>query len=185
MNVSTRTRTSIARCKQFFDTRLGRSLASCGVLVLAFVMVTTLYQPVLQVAHAVVGPNGTFLIYNSGDPCSNPNVPKSFAVVSISTATTTELVAAVAGQVVYVCALPSTVVGTSPTILFKTGTKVSTACDTGPTSQSGTYAVTSGNFFKLDANGGTVLTGAVGGELCLTSGGTSPSIQGNLIYVQQ
>lgn len=134
-----------------------------------------------------VGPSASFLIFNSGDPCSNPNVAKAFAVVNISTATTTELVAApaVATQVTYVCGFTATVTGTSPTLLFKTGTKVSTACDTGPTSQSGTYAVTSGSFIKIDANGGTILTGAAGGELCLTSGGTTPSIQGNLAYVTQ
>lgn len=140
-----------------------------------------------RTVHAVVGPNGTMLIYNSGDPCANPNVPKSFVAVNISTATTTELVAAPSSgtAAVYVCALTGTVAGTSPTLIFKTGTKVSTACDTAPASQSGTYAPASGTFVKIDANGGTILTGAAGGELCLTSGGTGPSIQGNLAYVQQ
>lgn len=132
-----------------------------------------------------VGPSATFLLYNSGDPCSNPNVTKSFGVVNISTATTTELVAAVTGQAVYMCAFTVTVAGTAPSMLFKTGTKVSTACDTGPTSQSGTYLPPTSTFVKLDANGGTLLTGAVSGELCVTSGGTGPSIQGNLVYVQQ
>lgn len=156
----------------------------------AFLMVTVaalLIGPLrMPIVHAV-GPSASFVVFNSGDPCLNPNVAKSFAVVNISTATTTELVAApsVAGQVVYMCALTVTVTGTSPTLLFKTGTKVSTACDTGAASQSGTYAVTTGSFVKIDANGGALLTGAASGELCLTSGGTTPSIQGNLVYVQQ
>jgi hypothetical protein len=134
---------------------------------------------------AQVGPTGVIIQYNSGDPCQNPNVVKSFAAVNISTATTTELVAAVAGKTIYMCSLTVSVSGTSPTFQFKTGTKVSTACDTAPTNQSGTYALTSGQLVTLAADSTTFLTGALSGELCLTSGGTTPSIQGNLTYIQQ
>lgn len=134
---------------------------------------------------AQVGPTGSFVVYPTGsDPCQNPSIAKSVKAVAISTATTTELVAAVAGKSVYGCAFESTVVGTSPTILFLTGTKVSTACDTAPANLSGTFAVTSATLFTVHPTM-TFTQSIVGGELCLTSGGTAPSIQGFFTYVQQ
>jgi hypothetical protein len=138
------------------------------------------------ISFAQVGPTGSTVIYPTGsDPCENPSIAKSFGVLNISTATTTELVPAVTGKTVYLCAFKSTVAGTAPSVLFKTGTKVSTACDTGATSQSGTYLPPTGTFFGLSGDGPALLTGALSGELCLTSGGTTPSIQGNFVYVQQ
>lgn len=147
--------------------------------------ISLLFALFATLSFAQVGPTGVIIQYNSGDPCQNPNVVKSFAAINISTATTTELVAAVAGKTVYLCSLTATVVGTSPTLQFKTGTKVSTACDTGAANQSGTYAIVSTSLITLAADSTTFLTGALSGELCLTSGGTAPSIQGNLTYIQQ
>lgn len=161
---------------------LGFGLIAAVVVML---VAAALWIPTPRQVYAQVGPTGTVLIYNAGDPCENPSVAKSFATVNVSTATTTELVAAVTGKVVYVCGMEVTIAGTTPTMIFKTGTKVSTACDTAPTSQSGTYAPTSGAFMVLGSSNGSLLTGASSGELCLTSGGTTPSIQGNLVYVQQ
>lgn len=134
---------------------------------------------------AQVGPTGSFVVYPTGsDPCQNPSIAKATAKVAISTATTTELVAAVAGKAVYLCAFESTVAGTSPTILFLTGTKVSTACDTSPVNLSGVFAITSGSIFPIHPTM-TATQSAASGELCLTSGGTTPSIQGFFTYVQQ
>lgn len=135
---------------------------------------------------AQAGPSGTYVLYPPGsDPCSNPSIAKSFAVVNIGSATTTELVATVTGKTVFMCALTATVAGTAPTLLFKTGTKVSTACDTGAANQSGTYLPPTSTLVHIDAAGNTLLTGAVSSELCVTTGGTGPSVQGNLVYVQQ
>lgn len=135
---------------------------------------------------AQVGPIASVQVYSStSDLCQNPSVAKSSVAVNISTATTTELVAAVASKHVWLCKLNVTVAGTSPTIVFKTGTKVSTACDTSPTSLSGTYAITSGSTFDVSATSGTPFESISGGEMCLTSGGTTPSIQGVAVYVQR
>lgn len=120
----------------------------------------------------------------SADPCASAAVPKQTKAVNISTATTTELVAAATGETVYLCQFVATVAGTSPTLLFETGTKVSTACDTGAVSLSGTLAITSGTFVTL-GYGSTLTAGAASGELCVTSGGTLPSVQGVISYVQR
>lgn len=157
-------------------------------LTVALIAVSAMFLQPGSFAHAAgVGPSLTALIYNSGDPCLNPNVAKSFAAVNISgAAATNELVAAVAGKTVYMCSLQASVVGTSPTIQFETGTKVSTACDTGAVVKSGTFAIVTTSLAKFSGDGGTTnLTGASGGELCLVAGGTTPSIQGTLVFVQQ
>lgn len=155
---------------------------------LSFVLVIAMFAALLGAAPfaaAQVGPTQTVLIYPTGSLCANPNVAKSFKVVAISSATTTELVAAVAGKTVHLCSFIASVVGTNPTLLFITGTKVSTACDTAPANQSGTYAITTGALVKLDNPFSSLLTGAASGELCLTTGGTITGVQGNLTYVQQ
>ena len=166
---------------------LGSVLAVMVAIVFCAIFALMPNHMIQSNVYAQAGPTGSFVLFPSGsDPCQNPSIAKSFKVVNISTATTTELVAAVAGKAVYLCGLKATVAGTSPTILFVTGTKVSTACDTGAANQSGTYAITTGTLVELGLGGGvSLLTGASGGELCLTSGGTTPSIQGNLAYVQQ
>lgn len=115
-----------------------------------------------------------------GDPCLDKRIPKTKVAVAISTATTTELVASSPGRVVHVCGFDTTVGGTSPTLIFKTGTKVTTPCDTTPSSISGTYTPLVGNEINipnLDA-----MVSISGGEICITSGGT-PSIQGTMQVV--
>lgn len=121
---------------------------------------------------------------NIGDVCQNENIPKSSKSIVISTATTTELVAAVSGKVIYVCALDFTTGGTAPTYTFKTGTKVSTACDTGPVSLTGTFAPTTGSTF-LALGSGTLMQSATSGEICVTTAGTTPAANGFMTYIQQ
>lgn len=119
------------------------------------------------------------------DPCQNPLILKSSAVINISSATTTELVAAAAGKVVYLCNATLTLNGTTPSIKFEYGTKVSTACDTGATALTGTYAPTAGSMLKLSDPGTQFYTPAAN-ELCAVTAGTStPSWQGHINYVQQ
>jgi hypothetical protein len=138
------------------------------------------------IAQAQAGPGVTVAIYTVGsDYCQNPSIAKTSVAVNISSATTTELVAASAGKKVYLCKFNASVAGTAPTIIFKTGTKVSTACDTTPTSLTGTYAITTGTVLDLSGAPGVTMQSIVSGELCLTSGGTGPSIQGVAVYVQR
>lgn len=116
------------------------------------------------------------------DPCAQ-TVPKSFAAVNIASATTAELVAAVAGKTVYVCGFFASMQGTTPSIQFKSGTKVTNPCDTSPVTLTGIFLPTAGTDLSL-GYGGTLFASSSGGEICATAGGTTPSIQGFISYVQ-
>ena len=118
----------------------------------------------------------------TGDPCANPQVAKSSAVVNISGAAgTTQLVAVSGTKATYVCNFQATVVGTTPTILFEYGT--STTC-VGTTALTGTMAIVTTSTVNM-GYGGTIITAPASNGLCLVAGGTTPSIQGVLTYVQQ
>lgn len=131
------------------------------------------------------GPQLTVIQYNSNiNPCQSASVVKSSAVVNIGSATTAVLVPAVTGKTTYLCGFTASVVGTTPTLLFKTGTQASAACDTSTASISGTFAPTSGSMVTLNGPG-TIMQTIASGQLCATAGGTTPSIQGVLTYVQQ
>lgn len=135
--------------------------------------------------HAQSGPQLSAIIYNSNaNPCQSGSVVKSSAVVNISSATTTALVTSVSGKITFVCGFYSTVVGTSPTLVFKTGTQVSAACDTSPVAITGTFAPTSGSVLNM-SHGATLFQSASGGQICATTGGTGPSVQGVIVFVQQ
>lgn len=120
---------------------------------------------------------------NNQDPCESAAVKKSSVAVNISSATTTQLVALSGSTSVYVCGFAASMLGTTPAATLEYGT--GTNCGTGTTTLTGAIAPTSGSFVLLNVGGPTVVTGASGNALCLLSGGTTPSIQGVLTYVQQ
>ena len=104
--------------------------------------------------------------------------------MAVSSATTTEIVAAVPSLTITVCGYLIQAGGTSPTLEWETGTKTTTACDTGTKALSGALAPVSGNIPGL-GNQQTNVAGASGGELCAVSGGTTPTLNGYVVYVQQ
>lgn len=122
--------------------------------------------------------------FPTGDACQNPTVKKASAVLNISTATTTALVSAVAGKVVYLCSFNFSTGGTAPTYTFKTGTQITTACDTSAASLTGAITPTSGTLLASVFTG-TQMQSISGGQLCLTTGGTTPTALGFITYVQQ
>ena len=115
------------------------------------------------------------------DPCMAPNVTK-LAVVIAATADA-ELVALSGTELIYVCGWSVTVAGTTPTYRLISGT--GTTCATGTIGETGIYATLANAESDGPNYGGTVLAGAAGAALCIDVGGTSPSIQGVLSYVQQ
>jgi hypothetical protein len=131
------------------------------------------------------------VIPGSTDSCQDLSQIKSTAVINIASATTTELVPAVAGKTVYVCGFSATIQGSATTVgavVFKTGTKVSTACDTSPASLTGTFQGNiSPNVPLLITGQGsmTQFAGAVAGEICATTTGTTVAVGGYLTFVQQ
>ena len=115
------------------------------------------------------------------DPCLAPNVSK-VAVVIAATADA-ELVAINGSELIYVCGWSVTVAGTAPTYRLISGT--GTTCATGTVGETGVYATLANAESDGPNYGGTVLAGAAGAALCIDVGGTTPSIQGVLSYVQQ
>lgn len=124
------------------------------------------------------------------DPCSSAG--KSSVPINITSATTTQLVALVVSQVIYVCGFSATIAPaavTADTLLFEYGT--GSSCGTGTTSLTGTY----GNGDLTTAapptvvaagNGGqTIFNTTAGNALCALSAGGAVNIQGVLTYVQQ
>lgn len=116
-----------------------------------------------------------------GDPCGATGVAKSS--VAIAATADAELVALSGSTVIYVCGFNFTLNGTTPTARFQTGTGAT--CATGTVQETGVMAPTVG-LNLLSAGGGyTVFSGAAGAALCINVGGTTPSAQGVLTYVQQ
>jgi hypothetical protein len=121
---------------------------------------------------------------NLADACQNPGITKSSAVINIGAAATTKIVDAVAAKKIYVCSFHLTLAGTTPTLVFKTGTHGSADCDTSAASLSGTYAPTSG-LVLAQGGSGVLMTSITAGQVCGTTVGTGSSAQGILTYVQQ
>lgn len=121
---------------------------------------------------------------NLADPCQNPNVAKSSAVINIGAAATTKIVDTSASKTVYVCSFHLTLAGTTPTLVFKTGTHTTNDCDTAAVSLSGTYAPTTGSVLA-QTGAGVLMQSTAGGQLCGTTAGSGSSAQGLLTFVQQ
>jgi len=123
-------------------------------------------------------------VFNSGgitggDPCQGSTVPKSSVAIAVTA--TAQLIAPLAGHLIYVCGYNFTLGGTNaPTAQFTTGTGAT--CGTGTVNQTGTMGaatITSGG------GGYQVFKGNAGQGLCLVVAGTTPTAQGVLSFVQQ
>ena len=125
--------------------------------------------------------SGLFSIgYYVGDPCLSPAVPKSSVVLNV---TTSAQVLAVSGTTsIYVCGFNATLAGTTPTFQFEYGTGA--VCATGLTVLSGVYAP-SGSAFVAYSPSYTAFKVPSANALCVATGGTTPSLQGTLTYIQQ
>jgi hypothetical protein len=115
------------------------------------------------------------------DACNIGYSAIQVAKIAISTATTTEIVAAVAGKAVYVCGIQLQN-GASSTAQFTYGTKASTACDTGSTALSGVLLASTNTTIAPGSR--TVLSTPAGNELCIVSTGTGGSV-GWVNFIQQ
>lgn len=134
-------------------------------------------------SRAQVGPNATVQLYNGyADTCSAVNVAKLSAPVSITTSTTTQLIAPVAGKAATICGFYSTTANAAATLVFNTGTGAT--CGTATVVLSGTMLTSSSGRFDL-GEGGQKLKSAVGGGICVITAGTTPGIQGFVVYTQR
>ena len=120
----------------------------------------------------------------TADPCQDPMIAKSSAVINIGEAATTYIVTTSTTKVIYVCGFTASLAGTTPTVTFLSGTHTSTDCDTGAVTLSGAFKPTSGGMIALTGQGSIMKSGA-GGQICATTTGTGSSFQGIMSYVQQ
>lgn len=112
----------------------------------------------------------------SSDPCNT--AIKSSVAISITSATTTQLIALSAGQHIYVCGVALSSVGGTSTFEYGTGS----SCGTGTTSLTGPFPASS---TVILSGAETKFTAPVGNALCLVSGTSTSATGGVLTYVQQ
>lgn len=127
----------------------------------------------------------------SADPCLNPGIAKSSAAINITSATTTQLVAAGVNTAVFVCGGSFTIAPsgtTADTIQFITGGAAS--CATNQVVKTGTYGngdltTTTGVATVTLESNGTVFSSVIGAGVCAVTAGTTVNIQGMLSFVPQ
>lgn len=127
----------------------------------------------------------------AGDPCIATNLPKLSAVVNVTTATTTQLVALSGTTIIYVCDYNFTisqVVTTPNTIKFVYGTGAS--CGTGTVNLTGLFGdggvTAAAPIVIASSSTGTTFKTAAGNALCVTTAiGATASFQGVITYLQQ
>lgn len=111
----------------------------------------------------------------SGDPCEV--FPKSSASISITSATTTSIIAPVTGQAIYVCGV-NIVAAAATTYQIEYGTGAT--CGTGTTAMTGVIPPST---VVTPTQNSTQLVTPVTQRLCILSTGTA-GIHGYLNYVQ-
>ena len=116
----------------------------------------------------------------ANDPCQSDGVAKSSVVLNVTASA--EVIAASGTTRIYVCGFNATVGGTAPTYKFHYGTGA--VCVTGSTDLTGTYLPLVGSQ-NTYAPGMTAFATTASQALCITTGGTTPSVQGVLTFVQQ
>ncbi len=154
------------------------------------------YYPEIALYYDAVSGSPTVYAYYSGstaplnltypvDYCQSPGVIKYSAVINLSAAGTTRVIAApFASQPYAVCDVNFTLAGTSPTVQFIAG--LGTNCATNPNNLTGAYAPASGAYLNIQAGGATLFqpetANGFTGDFCVTLGGTTPSMQGEIVY---
>jgi hypothetical protein len=127
----------------------------------------------------------------TSDPCLSVD-NKASAKISVSSATTTGLVATSGSTVIYVCHFDMSIAGSATSaataqLEFGTGA----ACVTTQSAITGTYgsndaAVSTVPTVVSGGDGGfSVAISSAGAALCVVTAGTSPFVQGVVTYVQQ
>jgi hypothetical protein len=125
---------------------------------------------------------GTVIQTTGVDPCQSTSVAKQTAAINIVAAGTSQVVAPNSNTTVFVCGYQVSVSGTTPTLQWEFATPAN--CASGVTFATGAIAPTSGSVLTISP-GSTVMKGTSGQGFCAVTGGTSPSIQGFLTFVQQ
>jgi hypothetical protein len=121
-------------------------------------------------------------VNQSADPCG-PGNTKSSAVITAPAATTTQIVAGVAGQQIYACGYNlGVVVAVAGTVQWTSGTGGTCAANT--VTKTGAIPINTAEPFSYGP-GSTLFTAAPGSGVCLTLTGAGDNAAGIFTYVQQ
>lgn len=157
--------------------------AFCLMVSACWLFGQAVYKNADQVLNAVFNSTNSTLqvqfLASSADPCQNPGVAKRSQAVTAAG----QQVALVTGQAIYACHFAATFGGTSPTVTFQYGT--GTNCGTGTVNLTGALAPSPNGAELLMAYSGTLFSTSASNALCISLGGTSPTVAGVLTYVQQ
>jgi Flp pilus assembly protein TadG len=111
---------------------------------------------------------------------SYPVACDTTVALNITTATTTQPIAPVAGKRIYICNLYASIAGTTPTVQFEWGTGAT--CGTSTVLISGAFALAAGSVFDIGNNNGSEFFSPLGSGFCIITTGTTPSFQGYISY---
>lgn len=153
--------------------RVRQTAISSGQLVVRATLTAGLEEPAPTFQLSIAGSSGS-------NPCANPHANLQTLFVTTSGTSATQIIAAVAGQKIYVCTLTvGAVSGTTPTFSLVYGT--ASNCGTGQTVLLPAVATTSTQYGFPNPIGTTPASNA----LCYLDGGTTPVQTLTLNYVQQ
>lgn len=123
------------------------------------------------------------------DPCQSPSIAKSSVAISITSATTTQLVPPSGSTIVYVCGYQVDMSATliADTIKFTTGTGATCGGSTVDKTGAMTSGVLTTGATTITAGwDATLFTTAPSSGVCaITTVGTGPSISGIMTFIQQ
>jgi hypothetical protein len=173
-------------------TVLATAEASVGTTVQGVISPAVPGTPNITQVLSVQGETGMTPVISTADPCGSVN--KSSVAISITSATTTSLVALSGTTTIYVCGFAVTIAPsatTADTFLIESGTGA--ACVTTQAALTGTFgngevpaANTTAPVQVSYGNGNaTVFKTPASGVLCGVTAGTAVNVQGVLTYVQQ
>ncbi len=141
-----------------------------------------IFTVVVVAMTAVAGPSDTYVLYPiSADPCQNPSVAKSSALISVATGTT-NLVSLTASKSVYVCSVYVVPTGTTPDFQLSTG--LTSTCSTSISYLTGVIKPSTSTPISLNW-GGTVVKGSSGGAVCAIMSASTTTATGVITYVKQ
>lgn len=159
-----------------------------SLLIIYVLVVGTLY--VLPPGHGQAINNGQPSYITGQDACASTNIAPSNASVSITTVTTTQIVALSAGKLVFLCEWTFTINSSATTaaaMQFEYGTGVN--CGTGTTVLTGTMgtenaAAGAGMLLVNGPYSGSTLIVPVGNALCIVTTGTAVALHGQVTFKQ-
>jgi hypothetical protein len=164
-----------------------------GTLAVQPITIPPAVCPTMQIIYAGAGGGTTFTAETvftppgtaqpSADPCKSPTVLPTSAVITAPAAATTQIVAGVTGQQIYVCGFHlGVVVAVSGTYQWTSGT--GGTCGATTVTKTGAIPINTAEPVTYGP-GSTLFTAASGSGVCLTLTGAGDNAAGILTFVQQ